>query len=47
MAFVYKAERRIELSNTEGARNLNLGPGSYQAQKPSGKHYSSKPPFHA
>ena len=39
MAFVFKAERNIVLSNTEDARNKNLGPGSYQAQKPPVKQY--------
>jgi hypothetical protein len=45
MAFVYKAERNIVLANTEGAKNLNLGPGSYAAQKPSNRHHGSRPPF--
>lgn len=39
MAFVYKAERKIVLANTEDARNTNLGPGSYQVVKPTSKQY--------
>ena len=34
MAFVYKAERNIQLTNTEEARLTNLGPGSYAVEKP-------------
>jgi len=46
MAFVYKAERNIVLTHTEEARNLNLGPGSYQVDKPIlPKNYGSRPPF--
>jgi len=45
MAFVYKAERNIVLSNTEDAKNQNLGPGSYEAVKPGAKNYNSRPPF--
>lgn len=29
MAFVYKAERNIKLTETEGSKNALLGPGSY------------------
>lgn len=29
MAFVYKAERKIVLAETEETKNLNIGPGSY------------------
>ena len=32
MAFVYKADRNIKLTNQETAKNENLGPGSYQNQ---------------
>lgn len=34
MAFVYKAERVIKMSHNEGAKNQNLGPGSYSVNKP-------------
>ena len=37
MAFVYKAERRIVLADTEDAKNLNVGPGSYQVTKTGSK----------
>ena len=46
MAFVFKAERQIVLASTEGDKNLNLGPCSYQATKPVSKHISSRPPFY-
>ena len=39
MAFVYKAERKIVLADTEDAKNSNLGPASYQAHKPQSKQY--------
>ena len=29
MAFVFKAERKIDLTNLETAKNENVGPGSY------------------
>ena len=39
MAFLYKAERKIVLADTEDAKNSNLGPASYQAHKPQSKQY--------
>lgn len=39
MAFVYKAERKIVLAETEDAKNINLGPGSYSVIKPTSKQY--------
>ena len=33
MAFVFKAERKIELAHQETAKNKNLGPGAYNAQQ--------------
>ena len=29
MAFVFKSERRIDLTDLETAKNENIGPGSY------------------
>ena len=29
MAFVFKSERKIDLSDLETAKNENVGPGSY------------------
>ena len=40
MAFVYKAERKIVLADTEDARNLNLGPGAYQVVSATTKQYN-------
>ena len=39
MAFVFKAERKIQLTHTEEAKLLNLGPGSYAVEKPQSKSY--------
>ena len=33
MAFVFRAERKIELSNEETAKNPNLAPGAYLGQQ--------------
>ena len=48
MAFVslsYGAQRNKVTTNTEGARNPNLGPGAYLAEKPQSKQFGCKPTF--